>query len=85
MPSTLIQNGTILDPSQKLQRRADLLVRNGRVAAIGTNLGKADEVIDAVTVLSSATVGILRPTGDGYVLTTTPAGAGRRLAAFAVC
>ena len=47
MASLLIQNGTILDPSQKLQRKADLLVRNGRVASIGTNLGKADEVIDA--------------------------------------
>src|SRR5437762_4716289 len=47
MASLLIQNGTILDPSQKLQRRTDLLLRNGRVAAIGSNLGKADEVIDA--------------------------------------
>src|SRR5438874_3223723 len=47
MASLLIQNGTILDPSQKLQRKADLLLRGGRVAAIGTNLGKADEVIDA--------------------------------------
>jgi dihydroorotase len=47
MASLLIQHGTILDPSQKLQRKADLLLRGGRVAAIGTNLGKADEVIDA--------------------------------------
>ena len=43
----LIQNGTILDPSQKLQRRADLLVRDGKVAGIGSNFGKADRVIDA--------------------------------------
>jgi dihydroorotase len=47
MASILIQNGTILDPSQKLSRKADLLLRNGRVASIGSNLGKADEVIDA--------------------------------------
>jgi dihydroorotase len=47
MSLLLIQNGTILDPSQKLQRKADLLLRNGRVASIGTNLGKADAVIDA--------------------------------------
>jgi dihydroorotase len=47
MASILIQNGTILDPSQKLSRKADLLLRNGRVAGIGSNLGKADEVIDA--------------------------------------
>src|SRR3954468_149690 len=51
MSSLLIQNGTILDPSQKLQRKADLLLRNGRVASIGTNLGKADEVIDAAGCL----------------------------------
>jgi dihydroorotase len=47
MASILIQNGTILDPAQKLQRKADLLLRDGKVAAIGANLGKADEVIDA--------------------------------------
>src|SRR5688572_30822577 len=47
MASLLIQNGTILDPAQKLERKADLLLRDGKVAAIGTNLGKADRVIDA--------------------------------------
>src|SRR5580765_914992 len=51
MSTLLIQNGTILDPSQSLQKKADLLVRNGRVAAIGTNLGKADQVIDAAGCL----------------------------------
>ncbi len=45
--TTLIQNGTILDPSQNLERKADLLLRDGRVSSIGTNLGKADKVIDA--------------------------------------
>ncbi|HEV2296059.1 MAG TPA: dihydroorotase [Tepidisphaeraceae bacterium] len=47
MPSLLIQNGTILDPSQQLERKADLLIRDGKVVSIGTNLGKADRVIDA--------------------------------------
>src|SRR3954467_1848838 len=46
MASLVIQNGTILDPSQKLQRKADLLVRDGKIAGIGANLGKADEAID---------------------------------------
>ena len=32
----LIQNGTILDPSQKLERRADLLIRDGKIAGIGS-------------------------------------------------
>jgi dihydroorotase len=47
MATLLIQNGTVLDPSQQLQRKADLLIRDGRIAAIGTNLGKADRVSDA--------------------------------------
>src|SRR3954463_7159733 len=47
MASTLIQNGTIIDPSQNLERKADLLLRDGKVAAIGTGLGKADTFIDA--------------------------------------
>jgi dihydroorotase len=47
MASLLIQNGTLLDPAQKLQRKADLFLRDGKIAAIGTNPGKADEVIDA--------------------------------------
>src|SRR5665213_3354958 len=47
MPSLLIQNGTILDPSHGQERKADLLIRDGKIAAIGTNLGRADRVIDA--------------------------------------
>ena len=48
MSTVLIQNGTLLDPSAgDAERRADLLLRDGKVAAVGTNLGKADRVIDA--------------------------------------
>jgi dihydroorotase len=47
MASLLIKNGTILDPSQKLQRKADLLIRDGKIAKIGKDLGKADKTIDA--------------------------------------
>src|SRR5438874_2705698 len=47
MASLLIQNGTILDPSQKLQRPADWLLCDGKVAAVGDNLGPADQTIDA--------------------------------------
>src|SRR5438552_3331008 len=47
MPTLLIQNGTILDPSQRIERKSDLLVRDGRIASIGANLGKVDRVIDA--------------------------------------
>src|ERR1700722_10481534 len=47
MPSILIKNGTILDPSQKLEKRADLLIRKGLIAGVGENLGAADREIDA--------------------------------------
>jgi dihydroorotase len=47
MPSILIKNGTILDPSQQMNQRADLLLRDGKVAAIGNNVGAADKTIDA--------------------------------------
>ncbi|HEY1684124.1 MAG TPA: dihydroorotase [Tepidisphaeraceae bacterium] len=47
MSSLLIQYGTILDPSQNLERKTDLLIRDGKIAAIGDNLGKADQLIDA--------------------------------------
>jgi len=47
MSSILIQHGTILDPSRVFETRADLLIRDGKIAAIGTGLGSADRVIDA--------------------------------------
>src|SRR4051812_38746532 len=47
MPSLLIQNGTLLDPATQTEQRADLLLRDGKVAAVGANLGNADRVIDA--------------------------------------
>jgi dihydroorotase len=47
MPTTLIKNGTILDPSRVFEARADLLIRDGKVAAVGNDLGPADLVIDA--------------------------------------
>jgi dihydroorotase len=47
MASLLIKNGTVIDPSQRLQKRADLLIRDGKVAAVGEDLGPADRAIDA--------------------------------------
>lgn len=47
MSSILIKNGTILDPSQGLQRTSDLLLRNGRVESLDARGANADEVIDA--------------------------------------
>jgi dihydroorotase len=47
MASLLLQNGTVLDPSRVFERRADVLLQNGRIAAVGHDLGTADRVIDA--------------------------------------
>jgi dihydroorotase len=47
MSSILIQHGTILDPSQNLERKSNLLIKDGKIAAIGDNLEKADQNLDA--------------------------------------
>jgi dihydroorotase len=48
MANILIKNGTILDPSQKLQKKADLLIRDGKIASLSADAGvKADRMIDA--------------------------------------
>ena len=47
MATLLIQHGTVLDPSRNLERRADVLIREGKISGIGTDLGRADRVIDA--------------------------------------
>ena len=51
MPSLLIQNGTLIDPSQHLHAQIDVLIQNGKVAKIGHNLGPADQIIDATGLL----------------------------------
>ena len=48
--SLSIRNGLLLDPSQKLEGKYDLLLKDGRVAEIapaGKLRGKADENINA--------------------------------------
>jgi dihydroorotase len=48
MSSLLISHGTIIDPSQALEAKRDLLIRDGRVAVIGENINTEDlEVFDA--------------------------------------
>ncbi|MDB5327014.1 MAG: pyrC [Phycisphaerales bacterium] len=51
MPTLLIQNGTILDPSTNTQEKLDLLIENGRItqrAAGYQPATKPDQIIDAV-------------------------------------
>jgi len=47
MSSLLIQNGRVIDPSQKLDRVANLLVMDGRVAAFDVQPGGEQTIIDA--------------------------------------
>jgi dihydroorotase len=50
MATLLIHNGTILDPAQKIERKADLFIRDGKIERIiagGGAAANADRVIDA--------------------------------------
>ncbi|MBC7784780.1 MAG: dihydroorotase [Burkholderiales bacterium] len=48
MSSTLIKNGTVIDPSQKLQAKRDLLIENGKIARIEASIsGNYEHVVDA--------------------------------------
>lgn len=45
--TTLIQNGLVYDAVHPQAVQADILIRDGRIAAIGTGLPQADRVLDA--------------------------------------
>ncbi|MFA5867586.1 MAG: dihydroorotase [Actinomycetota bacterium] len=49
MSNLLIKNGRVVDPSQKLDKKADILIKDGLVAEIGANLtaGARDKIYDA--------------------------------------
>jgi dihydroorotase len=47
MPNLLIQNGRVIDPSQQMDRIANLLIADGRVAAFDVQPGGEQMIIDA--------------------------------------
>ncbi len=47
MPSLLIKNGRVIDPSQSLDRVTNLLIEGGRIAAIDAAEQSVDQVVDA--------------------------------------
>src|SRR5450759_428875 len=48
MARTLLKNGRVIDPAASRDGIADVLVENGRIAAVGRNLGESgSEVFDA--------------------------------------
>lgn len=46
MPTLLLKSGRIIDPAQRIDRTANLLIRDGRIAAIVDDIPPADRVID---------------------------------------
>ena len=65
----LIQNGTVLDGSGKEGFAADVAVKDGKIAAIGKNLGDARQVLDATGL--TVTPGFIdsHSHSDGQMLT----------------
>lgn len=47
MSSLLIRGGRVIDPGRIIDRVADVLIRDGRIAEIGTGHGPPDEILDA--------------------------------------
>lgn len=47
MASLLIKNGFVIDPANKINQKADVLVTNGKIAEVGRIEPKADMSIDA--------------------------------------
>ena len=57
----LITNGTVVDGTGADRRIADIAITDGRIVAVGTDLGDAHEVIDAEGLLAP----IVAHAGDG--------------------
>ena len=47
MPSLLVQNGRVIDPSQGMDRVANLLIRDGKIAGYDVSPNGQDRIIDA--------------------------------------
>src|ERR1700712_5185176 len=44
----LIKNGLVVDPAQQFEARADLLIEDGKIAALSANIAASDaEIFDA--------------------------------------
>ncbi|MGQ9575304.1 MAG: dihydroorotase [Thermoguttaceae bacterium] len=47
MPTLLIQNGRVIDPSQQMDRQTNLLIEDGKIAAYDVPAGNQDTILDA--------------------------------------
>ena len=51
MHDLIIRNGTVVDGTGQPAKRADVAIKDGRIAAVGDNLGDAKKEIDAAGLL----------------------------------
>jgi dihydroorotase len=51
MPTLLLRHGRIIDPARKFDAVGDVLIRDGRIAEVGTVSEQADEVIDCTRAI----------------------------------
>ena len=47
MPSLLIQNGRVIDPSQQMDRVTNVLIENGKISGYDFAAGRQDRILDA--------------------------------------
>jgi dihydroorotase len=47
MASLLVKNGRVIDPANSRDEVANILIQDGKIASVGTDIPKADHVIDA--------------------------------------
>ena len=57
MPSLLIKNGRVIDPSQQLDRVTNVLVEGGRIASLEATESGYDQTIDASGKIVAARFG----------------------------
>ncbi|MGI8401529.1 MAG: dihydroorotase, partial [Gemmatimonadaceae bacterium] len=55
MKPILLRGGTVVDPSQKMNERGDLLVSDGKISAVGRTIDAPDdaEIIDCAGLIVS--------------------------------
>lgn len=51
MSTLLLKNGRVIDPARNFDSVSDVLIRDGRIAEVGTFAGQADEVFDCTRLI----------------------------------
>lgn len=51
----MVSGGRVVDPASAMDAVADVALLDGRIAAVGTGLGGAEQVIDATGLVAAPT------------------------------